>query len=346
MARATNILARLILPASVALVAGGGVTFAQQAPRQAGGTELTVPGDGQVQGREGIPDRMEPMPEEMRDVRVDEHFGAKLPSDATFKGEDGKPVQLGELFKSGKPVILQMGYMSCPKLCDQISQNTVDSLSALPMQMGRDYTVVFISIDPNEKHDLAAEKKLNYVRRYVDGDKHDAVPAQDGWHLLTGGKGDIDRVADAVGFHYKFIESTQQYSHPSAIAVVTPDGKVASYLYGVAFDPQLLKVALVKAADNRTGSLMDRIIMTCVHVDPNTGKYSVAAMRIMRVGGALSVLGVLGMMGLMSLAGRKARGIGSDKPKRGLAAVVSPGVPDSSAVSPAVVSSSQPNTKS
>ena len=226
-------------------------------------------------------------PDALKDIGVDEHLGTKLPLDLTFVDDHGQPVQLGKYFNGKKPVILQLGYYSCPMLCSLVSQGTVDSLRKLTLTAGKDFEIVFVSIDPAEKYQLGAAKKETYVQDY-----HRAGSA-DGFHFLTGNEAQIKQLAKAVGFKYKWVESARQFSHPAVVMIATPDGTLSRYLYGVRFDNQTMRLSLVEASDGKVGSTMDQILLTCFHYDGRQGKYAMTAINMMRIGGVLTVL-VLG----------------------------------------------------
>lgn len=269
--------------------------------------------------------RVEAMPREFENVRVDEKLKARLPLEAIFTNEKGESVTLGDYFRSGRPAILQMGYMSCPKLCDVISQGTARSLSDLDLELGKDYDVIYISIDPKEKPDLAAAKKRTYIGEYAIAKKLDDAGierANGSWHLLTGQEDAIRQVADAIGFKYKWVSTgidEGQYSHPAVITLLTPAGSVSSYLYGAAFDAKLLRKGLVDAGAGKSGTLMDQIVLYCLHLGPD-GKYTLQATRLMQLGGVLTVVCLFSTLGLFQLRSRFSRGLPARK--TGLSAVL------------------------
>jgi protein SCO1/2 len=229
-------------------------------------------------------EHVETAPDALMNIGVDEHRGSKLPLDLTFQDDHGQTVKLGKYFTGKKPVILQLGYYKCPMLCSLISQGTVDSLRKLTLTAGKDFEIVFVSIDPEEKSDLAADKKETYVQDYHrDG-------AADGFHFLTGNEATIKQLAQAVGFRYKWVESAHQFSHPAVVMIATPDGTLSRYLYGVKFDNTTMRLSLVEASDGKVGSAMDQILLTCFHYDGQQGKYAMAAITAMKIGGAVTVL--------------------------------------------------------
>lgn len=321
-----NIFARMGVAAGVAVALwAGALAGAAEGPgvgaEAAGGAGGT---GGAERAKPFVSTRIEPMPPEFQGVTVDEKLGKKLPLELDFFDEDGKPVTLGQFLGRGKPVILQMGYFGCPKLCSQIAQGTLESLKKLDLNMGDEFEVVYVSIDPTEKVDLARQTKQSYVRQYTMDGGRDLRLTKEGWHFLTGSEGNIKQLADAIGFRYKWVESAQQFSHPAVLTFVAPDGTVTRYLYGVAFDPTVMKLSLGDASKGKVGSIMDKIIMMCFH-DLGRGTYSQAAMTTMRIGGVVTVVLIGGVIGLMIIKGNKMRGIESGKPRQGLSAVMSGG---------------------
>lgn len=232
-----------------------------------------------------------PNPAEAKTVTVVEHLNAKLPLDLSFVDDSGNPVQLKQYFTGKKPVVLQMGYYGCPMLCTLVSQGLVNSLKDMRLNAGSDFDVVYVSIDPSEGPAMARGKKESMLVAYGRGGG-----SADGWHLLTGKKPQIEQLAAAVGFQYKWIDSAQQFSHPACLMVCTPDGRVSRYLYGVKFDPPTVRLSLVEASDGKVGSTADRFILTCFQYDGTTGRYALVAIRLMKLGGILAILGVLGMV--------------------------------------------------
>ncbi len=226
--------------------------------------------------------RAEPLPKELEGVGIEERPGAQVPLNAEFFDEDGKTVRLSELFH-GKPAILTLVYYRCPMLCGLVLQGVLEGLKGLPGTVGEDFNVITISIDPLETPTLAKLKKQSYLAEYG---RPGAGP---GWRFLTGKEEEIRKVADAVGFFYKWNPERQEYAHGAGIFVLTPNGKVARTLYGVLFEPRTLKLALSEAREGKS-SLGEKIVLYCFHYDANEGRYVVAATRLMRMGGAATVL--------------------------------------------------------
>ena len=223
----------------------------------------------------------------LREVSFDQNLNAQLPLDTQFYDEAGKQVRLSQYFASGKPVVLALVYFNCPMLCSEVLSGLTTSLEALKFDAGKDFQVLAVSFDPKDTPESAAAKKLNYVQRY-------RRPGADaGWHFLTGDPPSIRMLTDAVGFHYTWDEKNKQFAHVAGIVLLTPQGKVSRYFYGVSFSPRDLKFGLMDASNNKIGNLVDQVLLFCYHYDPTTGKYTPLVLRMVRVGGALTLL-VLG----------------------------------------------------
>jgi protein SCO1/2 len=223
------------------------------------------------------------LPLAYRNVGIDEHLNSELPLDLRFIDEKAQYVTLGQLFHPNRPVLLQLGYLECPMLCDTISRGLVDSSKKIGLQIGKDFDFVFVSIDPTDSADLARLKKDSYVTEY------DRPGSEGGFHVLVGRQPEIDKIAKAVGYRYQPAENGQ-FAHAAVAMVITPDGKISRYLYGVTFPSQVLRLSLVEASHGKIGTSLDQILLICLHWDPNDGKYSWAAMNLMRVGGVLTMM--------------------------------------------------------
>jgi cytochrome c oxidase subunit 2 len=218
----------------------------------------------------------------LRDVRIEQRLNAQVPLNLTFLDETGRTVQLNEYFGS-RPVILVLAYYDCPMLCTLVLNGLTESLTELKFNVGQEFNIITVSFDPREKPELAAEKKETYVRRYG------RAGASLGWHFLTGDEANIKRLAEAVGFHYAYDSESGQFAHASGIMVLTPEGKVSRYFYGIEYRPRDLRLGLVEASNNRIGSLADQVLLLCYHYDIATGKYAPLAVNTMRLAGALTV---------------------------------------------------------
>jgi protein SCO1/2 len=201
----------------------------------------------------------------------------------SFVDESGKPVVLGQYFQGKRPVILQLGYYDCPMLCSYISQGLAASVKSISLTAGKDYEMVFVSIDPKETPQLAAQKKQSFLKDY-------GRDAESGWHFLTGRQEQIQALAQADGFNYKWVESAGQYAHPAALTLCMPDGRISRYLYGVRFDPTTLRESLVEASNGQIGNVLDQAYLTCYRFDGHQGKYAMAAIGLMRAGGLVIMI--------------------------------------------------------
>lgn len=228
------------------------------------------------------------VPPQLEEVGVEEHLDAKLPLDLEFRDEYGAVVRLGDYFDGVKPVILTLNYYKCPMLCGLQLNGFLDGLRGLDWTPGVEFEVVTVSINPLETPALAAEKKQNYMKRY------ERPAAAKGWHFLTGQEPAIRRLASTLGFGYTYDRSTGEYAHAAALFVITPDGRVARYLYGIEYPKRRLRLALLEASEGKIGSTIDQIILYCFHYDPDSRRYSPVAMNIMRLGGSATAL-ILGL---------------------------------------------------
>lgn len=221
------------------------------------------------------------------EIRIDQKLGDKLPLDLTFKDETGKTVVLRDYFNHGKPVLLNFVYYECPMLCGEVLNGVSAALKVLKFTPGKEFEVLTISIDPRETPKLAAAKKETYMARYG------RAGAEKGWHFLTGDEASIKTLTNAAGFHYAWDPKMQQFAHAAGIMLVTPEGKLAQYYYGVEYSARDMRLGIIEASKERIGNLADQILLYCYHYDPQTGKYGAIVANIMRLGGATTVL-VLG----------------------------------------------------
>lgn len=212
----------------------------------------------------------------------DQRLGAQVPMTLHFRGADGHSVTLAEL-ADGKPTLLALGYYRCPNLCGLVLHGIAHALPALRLRQGEDYQVVFVSIDPRETP--ADARKAAHMLAQRNPAAH-----VDRWHLLTGEQASIRAVADAVGFRYFLDPRNDQYAHAAGLVVLTGQGKVVQYFFGVGYPPAALRLALIGASHGRLGSLVDRLVLLCCGYDPSTGRYSLLIGREMQVLGVGFVL--------------------------------------------------------
>jgi len=223
---------------------------------------------------------------ELEGVTIEDRLDAQVPLDAWFVDDTGRRVTIADVLPKDRPVVLQIGYMRCPQLCSLVMNALLRSMQGVDWTPGVQYDVVSVSICPEEKPELAAAKKAGYIAEYGR-----RTPAA-GWHFLTGDESQIRRVADAVGFTYRR-QPNGEYSHAAGVFLVTPAGRLSRVLYGVKYEPADLRMGLLEASEGRIGTTIDRIILWCHVYDPKAGGYVLLAMRIMQLGGALT-LAVLG----------------------------------------------------
>ncbi|MFQ5807771.1 MAG: SCO family protein [Phycisphaerae bacterium] len=223
-------------------------------------------------------------PEQLQDVSITEQLDAQIPLDLQFADEDGRAVRLRDYFTGERPVILTLNYYRCPMLCGLILNGMVAGLKPISLDPGEDFEIVTVSFDPLEGSPLAQAKKRNYVNEYGRSS------AAQGWHFLTGQRDEIKALTGAVGFHYRWVEERQQWAHPAALIICTPDGRVSRYLGGVLFEPQTMRLSLVEASEGKIGSLFDQVFLGCFHYVSDDGKYTASALGIMRLGGGLTLV--------------------------------------------------------
>jgi protein SCO1/2 len=228
------------------------------------------------------------LPAMVRGVGIDQNLNAQIPLELTFKDETGQTVRLGNYFRQ-KPVVLALVYYECPMLCNMVLNGLSTSMEHITLDLGRDYDVVTVSFNPRESWQLAAAKKANYVEKYK------GKGTVEGWHFLTGQEENIKRLADAAGFHYKYDPISKQFAHASGIMVITPEGRIARYFYGIEYKPRDFRLGLVEASQHKIGSPVDAFMLFCYHYDPMTGKYGLVIANVTRVLGSATVIG-LGML--------------------------------------------------
>jgi protein SCO1/2 len=224
----------------------------------------------------------------MKEVGWEQRIGKKVPLDATFRDENGEMVKLSKYFR-GKPVILSLAYYECPMLCGIALEGLAGSLKGFNLSAGSEFEIVTLSFDPREKPPLAKAKKAGYVARYG------RPGANEGWHFLTGDDAEIREVTNAVGFRYQWDEKQQQFAHATGIVVLTPDGTISRYFFGIEYAPKELRLGLFEASQGKVGSVIEQLLLLCYHYDPVVGKYTTTVLAILRVAAAFTIL-ALGML--------------------------------------------------
>ncbi|MEM9188538.1 MAG: SCO family protein [Myxococcota bacterium] len=224
-------------------------------------------------------------------VKVNEALGEALPLDTELVDHRGRNVSLRDFFDGEKPVLLNFAYHTCPVVCDAVLNATVETMGQIDWTAGEDYQFVSISIDPRDSPESATDTRATLLERYGrDG--------SDGFHFLTGEDEDVRAIADAVGFEYVWVSGQEEFAHPAAIMLVTPDGKMARYLYGIAYSSSDLRFGLYEASQGRSLNTVEQVLIYCYRYDESAGKYQVMAMRVMQVGGVITATLLLGLLGM------------------------------------------------
>jgi protein SCO1/2 len=245
---------------------------------------LAVPAFAGPAGQPGM--EVQGPPEAAKDIRIEQKLDAQVPLDAEFRDEAGQTVRLGD-YLGDKPVVLVLAYYRCPKLCNMVLSGLLQTFREMSFTVGKEFNVVTVSFDPRDQPDIAAAKKQSYLEKYG------RAGAEVGWHFLTGEKSQIDALADAVGFRYRYVEKEDLYAHASGIMVLTPEGRVSRYFYGIHYSPLDLRLGLVEASQNKIGSPADQVLLLCLHYDVRTGTYT-AVMSWVRAAGLLTIVALLG----------------------------------------------------
>ncbi len=238
------------------------------------------------------------LPAELRNVGITQELNHQVPLDLVFHDETGKTVRLGDYFGK-KPVILSLVYFNCPQLCPMVEQGLVEGLRELPFDVGKQFNVLTVSFDPRDTPFEAYAKRAMYLSMYNRKD------AGAGWHFLTGDQASITALTKAVGFRYNYDPRTEQYYHATAIVVLTPQGKVAQYFYGIRYPAGQLRLALVQASHGKIGSPVDALLLFCCRYDPATGKYSLIITRVLFIAALVTVILLGGMLFVLFRSGRR-----------------------------------------
>jgi len=232
------------------------------------------------------------VPAALREIGFDQNIDQRVPLDVTFRDERGATVRLGDYFGK-RPVVLVFAYYDCPMLCTQVINGLSSALGVLSLTPGQDFEIVTVSFNPADTPASASAKKAMYLERY----KREG--ADTSWHFLTGDPPSIERLTKAAGFRYVWDATTKQFAHPSGIIVLTADGRLARYLFGIEYGPRDLRYAIVEASDGRVGNAADALLLYCYHYDPMSGRYGFVVMRALRLAGIVTVLALGGFVFLM-----------------------------------------------
>lgn len=216
--------------------------------------------------------------------------GVLVDANLSFTDERGYPYQLKQLFPGKRPVLLLLGYYSCPAMCGQVMQGAFRALNEVDLEPGADYQVVSVSIDPRETAAVAKERKDTFLPKFAK------VGAADGWRVLVGDESNIRQLTDTVGFRYFWSEHENQYAHPPALIFLSPEGRVTRVIVNTEFEPADLHLALVEASQGKLGTFWDQVRLNCLTFDPRTNTYSLQAMTVMRVGGVVTIVALVGMI--------------------------------------------------
>ena len=234
-------------------------------------------------------------PEALQNIDVEEHLGENIPFDLHFTDDQGQSVLLKKYFNQDKPIILVLAYYECPMLCTLVLNGLTQSVYKLKMQLGEDYQIVTISIDPKETTKLAAAKKQSHLKMLGQFDNTAS------WAFLTGNETNIKKLTESVGFKYYYVEERDEFAHPAVIMLLTDSGKISRYLYGIEYTVKDLKLGLLEAAEGKVGSTLDKLILYCYHYDPNAKGYVVFASNMMKLGGAIMLAALSGFLGSLWL---------------------------------------------
>jgi protein SCO1/2 len=227
-------------------------------------------------------------PPEMQGIDVQEHLGAKIPLDLDFVNDAGQKVKLGDYFHQGKPVVLTLAYYRCPMLCTLVLNGIAEGVKSLAWRPGQEFQMLTVSIDPDETSELAAAKKKSYLNFLGQS------AGDDGWRFFVGDSSQSRKLAGALGFKYYYIPERKEFAHPAVVFLLTEDGVISRYLYGIQFKERDVRLGLIEASEGKIGTTVDRLILYCFHYDPQAKGYVVLATNVMKIGGLLTIV-VLGM---------------------------------------------------
>jgi protein SCO1/2 len=240
-------------------------------------------------------------------VGIDQRLNEQVPLDLTFKDEQGKTVRLGDYFHDGRPVILNLVYYQCPMLCTEVLNGLTSALKVIRFVPGNQFEVITLSIDPRETPQLAANKKEMYIKKLGNPN------AAQGWHFLTGEQAQISALAASIGWRYHYDPKLDQFAHAAGIVLVTPQGKIAQYYYGVEYSAKDMRLGMVEASQNKIGSLADEVLLYCYHYDPRTGRYGATITSIIRLAGLATVVVLGSALVLLFRSEKHDQGIGTGR---------------------------------
>ena len=222
-------------------------------------------------------------PPGLKNVGMRQNLNQPIPAGLTFTDDLGRSVRLGDYFGK-KPIILNLVYFTCPMLCGEVLSGLENSLRMMKFDVGKEFDVITVSFDPHDTPEAAAKKKSEFLRRYK------RPGAEQGWHFLVGHQDAIDSLTKAAGFDYEYDPKTRQFAHTAAILILTPEGRIAQYYYGIEYPPKDLRLGLVEAGAGKIGNVVDALLLYCYHYDPEQGKYSATILRVLRLAGVATML--------------------------------------------------------
>lgn len=225
-------------------------------------------------------------PTSVADVGIDQKLGTAVPGDLTFTDDAGKVVKLSDYYKLNRPILFTLVYYGCPRLCTTVLNEMNKAITPMSLNPGSDYEIVVVSFDPRETSALSSKKKAEYTRSFKRPNTNH------GWHFLTGDEANIKALTRAVGFRYAWDDKHQQYIHAGGVMVLTPDGRTSKYFYGVEYVPRDIKLGLMEAGNGKIGSPADQVLLYCFQYDPHSGKYTLAVLNMVKVGGLMTILAV------------------------------------------------------
>lgn len=255
-------------------------------------------------------------PPYLQNVGIEQHLDGQVPPDLTFVDDTGRTIKLGDYFGK-KPLIMNLVYYNCTMLCGEALAGLSAAMKMVKFDVGNQFDVITVSFNPRETPQMAAQKKVEYLKRYG------RPGAAAGWHFLTGPADSINALTKAVGFQYQYDAARDQYAHATAIMVLTPQGRISKYFYGVDFPPKDLRMGLVEASQNKIGNAVDQVLLYCYHYDPATGKYGAVVSNMLKLGGAATILFVGGLILVLLRLERSAPHAGWDRTPSGAAGLSS-----------------------
>ena len=248
---------------------------------------------------EYVDPELDPVLRSIDGLTIHDRLGKRLPVERVVRTESGERVSVGDLFASKRPVILNPVYFSCPMLCNLVVEGLIDSVAACGLKIGEDFDVITLSIDPRDSAADARNRERLLVEALEDAavlTESDVSGAREGWKFITGQEADLKAIANAVGFEYRWNDFNKEYAHGAGIFILSPDAVLTRTIKGINYEPQTLRLALVEASAGKVGSWLDDIVLTCFVYDPSKAQYGPGALKLMRLGGILTMVGLAGFL--------------------------------------------------